>query len=105
MWVDADVYNKTAPLLPIDDAGVALDQHANKRLAPIHKHSSGFTRAGVCDPYMYSLLFFFQAEDRIRCLTVTGVQTCALPISPQDLPENPCGYPISGPGDGLGAAA
>src|SRR5256886_11282333 len=26
-------------------------------------------------------LFFFQAEDGIRDLTVTGVQTCALPIS------------------------
>src|SRR6266567_3972040 len=26
--------------------------------------------------------FFFQAEDGIRDLTVTGVQTCALPISP-----------------------
>src|SRR5205085_8848928 len=25
-------------------------------------------------------LFFFQAEDGIRVLTVTGVQTCALPI-------------------------
>src|SRR5205085_7859512 len=25
--------------------------------------------------------FFFQAEDGIRVLTVTGVQTCALPIS------------------------
>src|SRR5256886_10033215 len=31
---------------------------------------------------MYSSLFFFffQAEDGIRDLTVTGVQTCALPI-------------------------
>src|SRR2546430_13405456 len=32
---------------------------------------------------MYNLLFyffFFQAEDGIRDLTVTGVQTCALPI-------------------------
>src|SRR5206468_6108399 len=30
----------------------------------------------------YSLLFFFfQAEDGIRDLIVTGVQTCALPIS------------------------
>src|SRR2546427_12684700 len=28
-----------------------------------------------------SFLFFFQAEDGIRDLTVTGVQTCALPIS------------------------
>src|SRR5438270_4179398 len=27
------------------------------------------------------LNFFFQAEDGIRDLTVTGVQTCALPIS------------------------
>src|SRR2546430_8218345 len=29
----------------------------------------------------YVLVFFFQAEDGIRDLTVTGVQTCALPIS------------------------
>src|SRR5437879_10450174 len=28
-----------------------------------------------------SLLFFFQAEDGIRDTSVTGVQTCALPIS------------------------
>src|SRR2546430_9671197 len=28
----------------------------------------------------YLLFFFFQAEDGIRDLTVTGVQTCALPI-------------------------
>src|SRR2546430_9995233 len=26
------------------------------------------------------IIFFFQAEDGIRDLTVTGVQTCALPI-------------------------
>src|SRR5688572_31623924 len=31
--------------------------------------------------------FFFQAEDGIRDLTVTGVQTCALPIS-QRVPES-----------------
>src|SRR5256886_3093108 len=30
---------------------------------------------------MFSFFFFFQAEDGIRDLTVTGVQTCALPIS------------------------
>src|SRR5256886_14716686 len=30
---------------------------------------------------LYWLFFFFQAEDGIRDLTVTGVQTCALPIS------------------------
>src|SRR2546430_10599873 len=43
--------------------------------------------------------FFFQAEDGIRDLTVTGVQTCALPISPvvcradyaawQNIPSSP----------------
>src|SRR5256885_5986742 len=34
----------------------------------------------------YSIFFFFQAEDGIRDYKVTGVQTCALPISP--LPQN-----------------
>src|SRR5256886_10646506 len=29
---------------------------------------------------MLCVFFFFQAEDGIRDLTVTGVQTCALPI-------------------------
>src|SRR2546430_11154999 len=33
-----------------------------------------------------SLSFFFQAEDGIRDLTVTGVQTCALPICYGDVP-------------------
>src|SRR2546430_6918721 len=30
--------------------------------------------------YVGADIFFFQAEDGIRDLTVTGVQTCALPI-------------------------
>src|SRR6478672_8567921 len=30
--------------------------------------------------YVLCLFFFFQAEDGIRDLIVTGVQTCALPI-------------------------
>src|SRR2546430_15107837 len=30
--------------------------------------------------FSISFFFFFQAEDGIRDLTVTGVQTCALPI-------------------------
>src|SRR2546430_13146917 len=30
--------------------------------------------------HIFVLFFFFQAEDGIRDLTVTGVQTCALPI-------------------------
>src|SRR6266540_3566776 len=31
--------------------------------------------------YWYVVFFFFQAEDVIRVRDVTGVQTCALPIS------------------------
>src|SRR2546430_612504 len=33
-----------------------------------------------CSVFVYCFFFFFQAEDGIRDLTVTGVQTCALPI-------------------------
>src|SRR6266436_3529741 len=32
---------------------------------------------------IYVVFFFFQAEDGIRDVAVTGVQTCALPISTQ----------------------
>src|SRR5256886_8755051 len=37
-------------------------------------------RCRRCGLYLF-FFFFFQAEDGIRDLTVTGVQTCALPIS------------------------
>src|SRR3989454_1260919 len=37
----------------------------------------------ACVELAYSVIFFFfQAEDGIRDYKVTGVQTCALPISP-----------------------
>src|SRR2546427_8560068 len=43
------------------------------------------------------LFFFFQAEDGIRDLTVTGVQTCALPISDRHpLPEIEVGHRLLG---------
>src|SRR2546427_187040 len=43
--------------------------------------------------YSHNLhFFFFQAEDGIRDLTVTGVQTCALPISY----ERACGVVVAG---------
>src|SRR5256886_4291413 len=58
------------------------------------------------------LFFFFQAEDGIRDLTVTGVQTCALPISlvirgapritsgtwPMSSPRAHCAGRCAGPG-------
>src|SRR5690606_39592808 len=34
-----------------------------------------------------STVFFYQAEDGIRDFHVTGVQTCALPIYPQPVPD------------------
>src|SRR6266568_5523934 len=37
-------------------------------------------RLCVCDLSFIFFSFFFQAEDGIRDGTVTGVQTCALPI-------------------------
>src|SRR2546427_1494026 len=38
--------------------------------------------------------FFFQAEDGIRDLTVTGVQTCALPISTPEPPLRGAGISV-----------
>src|SRR2546428_6989262 len=38
---------------------------------------------------IYILFFFFQAEDGIRDLIVTGVQTCALPIYEGEAPGGP----------------
>src|SRR3712207_2855717 len=35
----------------------------------------------MCDYVICDVFFFFQAEDGIRDIGVTGVQTCALPIS------------------------
>src|SRR2546430_9253906 len=44
----------------------------------------------ISSPTAFCLLFFFffQAEDGIRDLTVTGVQTCALPISKYGADQN-----------------
>src|SRR5690606_16119204 len=43
------------------------------------------------------LVFFFQAEDGIRDFHVTGVQTCALPISAVDSVEDGSGCAIAAP--------
>src|SRR2546430_4036402 len=46
------------------------------QIGSIRLIDGGQRRTGCCCDF-----FFFQAEDGIRDLTVTGVQTCALPIS------------------------
>src|SRR2546430_6084155 len=43
-------------------------------------HISSCKYLGARAIYAIHCFFFFQAEDGIRDLTVTGVQTCALPI-------------------------
>src|SRR2546430_4808923 len=48
----------------------------------------GWQRALVAQ-VSFVVLFFFQAEDGIRDLTVTGVQTCALPILQAPSPRQP----------------
>src|SRR2546421_5648003 len=58
---------------------------ASDRLLGISAPSNDIYHLGV-------IFFFFQAEDGIRDLIVTGVQTCALPISnhpaPLELPHD-----------------
>src|SRR5207302_1813630 len=50
------------------------------RPSPMRRLAKGFDRVERCEFY-----FFFQAEDGIRDFHVTGVQTCALPISAREL--------------------
>src|SRR2546430_9420216 len=57
--------------------GRPLDDPGRKRM---HLIASAPTDAACIDATLALLRFFFQAEDGIRDLTVTGVQTCALPI-------------------------
>src|SRR5437764_3831352 len=71
-----------------------------------------FVRLFVCLLYMLFLFFFFQAEDGIRDTSVTGVQTCALPIcidafcrAPRVLAEEQQVAPHRGPRIGTLAAA
>src|SRR2546422_2640833 len=53
------------------------------------------SRSARCAAYVYLFCFFFQAEDGIRDVAVTGVQTCALPISSQALPHADSRLPLA----------
>src|SRR2546430_12721489 len=52
--------------LSISFLGSTRKHRASRQVALVHRY--------------VLMVFFFQAEDGIRDLTVTGVQTCALPI-------------------------
>src|SRR5207244_8699403 len=56
--------------------------------------------SSVCGRFLYLFsFFFFQAEDGIRDDLVTGVQTCALPISVLDSEGEPLRLGLSGEPD------
>src|SRR5256886_6021803 len=61
-------------------AGAAFRERRTSYQARWVEHPRIVLRPSSTRPERNSFIFFFQAEDGIRDLTVTGVQTCALPI-------------------------
>src|SRR2546430_4810751 len=64
---------------PLANTVQLLKLHGIKHTV-VGKHYGAGRLAKACGYPVRVVLFFFQAEDGIRDLTVTGVQTCALPI-------------------------
>ena len=60
--------------------GVVEDLPNPKSFVPLRGICVGYYAEDLITFPMSDLLFFFQAEDVIRDVAVTGVQTCALPI-------------------------
>src|SRR5256886_12548577 len=71
------------------------------RSSPRTVRESSPTRARTSADVSSASFFFFQAEDGIRDLTVTGVQTCALPISPFGLVLDRLGFVLGSAGEAL----
>src|SRR2546430_10991147 len=57
------------------------DHPSQKRLLIVAANDQPDSHSFASNGALSVVCFFFQAEDGIRDLTVTGVQTCALPIS------------------------
>src|SRR2546430_11584635 len=78
---------KACDLLKCEQVGSRMEQGAACDRLPVRRLSTVAAAALGGNPHSTSLsLCFFQAEDGIRDLTVTGVQTCALPILDHVLP-------------------
>src|SRR2546429_5866193 len=63
----------------LEEAGVtemSIPDSSNAEMAAEQRSWKKLYLSAVCE-----CMFFFQAEDGIRDVAVTGVQTCALPIS------------------------
>src|SRR6266542_3276166 len=65
---------------PADAIETVYDLSAVKLLAPIPRPNKVICVGLIYRDHAAEFRFFFQAEDGIRDATVTGVQTCALPI-------------------------
>src|SRR2546421_5721494 len=63
--------------LVVDYLGLA---HELKQALAAYTESGGTGETAIDQAEAVAVIFFFQAEDGIRDLIVTGVQTCALPI-------------------------
>src|SRR5205085_4359143 len=61
--------------------GVNPDGYYLDKIETIPSALPSFQKLFQVSATALSIPFFLQAEDGIRSLTVTGVQTCALPIS------------------------
>ena len=59
----------------------------------LKKYSVNREKTNINMMFLCVFFFFFQAEDGIRDYKVTGVQTCALPISLPPIESNPRGLP------------
>src|SRR2546430_345491 len=72
-------YKHSLPRFFVHEHGImltlALVRYTYTEMNEIH-----FLNANGALTFSVIFFFFFQAEDGIRDLTVTGVQTCALPI-------------------------
>src|SRR5256884_4675341 len=65
-----------------DDVEASTSERTDARCRPEDEVASvGLHILHNLSTRFVGLFFFFQAEDGIRDLTLTGVQTCALPIS------------------------
>src|SRR5256885_8174887 len=68
------LHNTHAITIPMDTRYVVMDMSE-------HVQSCLKLTVGIISHCVINFFFFFQAEDGIRDYKVTGVQTCALPIS------------------------
>src|SRR2546430_3585907 len=71
----------------------ASQQHEGSAFTKLRDIVCYFRISGAQIASALLFVFFFQAEDGIRDLTVTGVQTCALPISTPGAPRAGRGAP------------